>query len=180
MKKILTTLCLALSVSALSLSAQDAAPADQAAAPAEEANWDLTPPQVMPINGSYAVYVSTVDGMKANMQYERNMQAMRQQFQVIQSMEVTINATEDDTLKESLKKELDAKVEKFKEDQKKMADAYNVGIQYQYVSVPVKAHVYRMLTNEELQKIAEQQKKAQEEKPAGGSSESEAGSLISQ
>jgi len=95
-------------------------------------------------------------------------------------MEVTINATEDESLKESLKKELDTKVEKFKEDQKKMADAYNVGIQYQYVSVPVKAHVYRMLTNEELQKIAEKQKEAQDKKTAEKGSESEGGSLISQ
>lgn len=147
-------------MSALPLFAQDTA------APAAEATQNPEqPPKLMRIGNGLGVYVSTIQGMGNNIQYEQNVQALSNQYQVIQSMQLSMQASKDETVKEGLKKELDDLVKQFNEDRKLMFDAYGYTVDHQYVTVPENTHLYRMLTQKEVDEL---QKKADEAKAAEG------------
>lgn len=147
-------------MSALPLFAQDAA------TPAAEATQTpAQPPKLMRIGNGLGAYVSTIQGVGNNIQYEQNVQALNNQYQIMQSMQLSMQVSKDETVKAGLQKELDELVKQFNEDRKLMFDTYGYTMEYQYVPVPETTHLYRMLTQKEVDEL---QKEIEEAKAKEG------------
>jgi len=117
-------------------------------------------PEIAPESQQKLVKVSTLSSVEANQEFQRNVQIMQAQRQRVMQLQAQYGQAQTDELKKSLKKELDAAIEKLNKDNKTMTETYGFSLNRNYVQVIEKSNIYMAVTKEEAEKIeAEMEKK---------------------
>jgi len=120
---------------------------------------DKKEPEVVSESQQRLVKVSTLSSVEANQEFQRNVQIMQAQRQRVMQLQAQYEQAQTDELKKSLKKELDAAIEKLNKDNKTMTETYGFSLNRNYVQVIEKSDIYMAVTKEEAEKIEAEMKK---------------------
>jgi hypothetical protein len=97
--------------------------------------------------------VSTLNSIKANQEFNRNVQLMQAKRQRAAQLKTALDAEKDAKKKKDLQKQLDAAMKDLNENNQKMVKAYGFSLNRNYVLVVEKAHVYMQVSDDEAKKI---------------------------
>lgn len=99
------------------------------------------------------VRVCTLNSIKANQEFNRNVSLMKLQRQNIINLKAELDKTTDKAKKKELQKKIDVALAKLNENNKKMYKTYGFTLQRNYILVPEKTHIYMVVSDAEAKKI---------------------------
>lgn len=106
-----------------------------------------------------AVRVCTLNSVRANQEFQRNVRLVQNQRQLIAELKVALNNENDAAKRTDLQKKVDDATAKLLENNKKMTETYGFSLTRNYIMVPEKSHVYMLVSAEEAKKFEDERKK---------------------
>ncbi|MGJ8640666.1 MAG: hypothetical protein ACSHYA_14850 [Opitutaceae bacterium] len=96
------------------------------------------------------IYIGALEGVDANLEFERNLRIMQTNKERAKSLVENISAEADGAKKAEIQKEFDALIAQLDEDNKTMVEAYKYSIERDYSQIVTKARLYIKLTEAEI------------------------------
>lgn len=114
------------------------------------------------------VLVRTLDGVKANQDFQHDVQIMQSERQNAVDLTTAVEKEKDAKKKKDLKAQLDTLMTKLKTDDAAMQKAYGFSITRNYSMEVEKSNIYMLVSDEEAAKIEQAQKaqKTEQDKKA--------------
>ncbi len=104
------------------------------------------------------VRVSTINGIKANSEFLKNVQLVQAQRQNIIALNTQLEQTSDSEARSNIQIQIDKALDKLNENNRKMVETYGFSLLRNYVFVREKAHVYMAVSEEEANRIEARQR----------------------
>ena len=105
------------------------------------------------------VRACTLNSVKANQEFNRNVQIVTAQRDLVVQLKQQLDAESSKSKKKDIQEKLDAALKKLNENNKKMTETYGFSLTRNYVLVTEKAHVYMIVSDEEAAKVEAANKK---------------------
>jgi len=121
-------------------------------------------PDAAPAKQQRLVRVATLSTVKANQEFQANVQLLQAQRQAAVELNTKMEQEKDAAKKKELKTQLDALLAKLNENNNAMAKAYGFSLTRNYTMEIEKSNIYMLVSDEEAAKIEKAQK--DEEKKA--------------
>ncbi len=102
--------------------------------------------------------VATLNGVKANQEFQSNVQLLQAQRQAALELTNAVSKETDAKKKKDLQAQLDVLIAKLKENNAAMEKAYGFSLSRNYTIEIEKANVYMLVTDEEAAKVEAAQK----------------------
>ena len=97
--------------------------------------------------------VSSLNTVKANQEFNRNVALMRAKRERAAELKANLDAEKNAAKKKEIQKQLDAAMKDLNENNQKMVKAYGFSLNRNYVMVVEKAHVYMQVSDKEAKAI---------------------------
>ncbi len=138
----------------LSLSAQEKPAATPAAAPAEAAKPETQTVEVLEIQGRRLAKVRDIKSPAEFEAFQKDVQAISNERQAAAQTKQLLDLALTSPEKEARQRQLDTQLKKLTESNQSMNKAYGFDLTRQYLVVPTKVGVYKVLTEDEFIKLA--------------------------